>query len=76
MSEKLPRYTAKEVLKKLNKLKYIQQLWQTWSHKRFINTKSKERFTLPFHSKNYIHPKILKDIINKCDLNVEEFKEL
>ena len=60
MTEKLPRYTAKEVLVKLKRLDYVKELWQTWSHKRFVNIKTGDKFTLPYHTKNYIHPKILK----------------
>ena len=76
MSEKLPRYTAKEILKKLKKIDYIQELWQTWSHKRFVNIKTGEKFTLPYHTSNYIHPKILKDIIKKVWMSINDFKNI
>ena len=73
---KLPRLTSNEVLRKIQKVKYIKEIRQVWSHKRFKNIISWEKFTLPVHWTNYIHPKILKDIILKLHIDLDEFNNL
>ncbi|PIU22648.1 MAG: hypothetical protein COT14_00085 [Candidatus Diapherotrites archaeon CG08_land_8_20_14_0_20_30_16] len=34
------------------------------------------RITIPYHSKETLHPKIIKSIIIDCKLNAEGFKKL
>ncbi|HAX62405.1 MAG TPA: type II toxin-antitoxin system HicA family toxin [Elusimicrobia bacterium] len=68
---KLPRITAKETLKIVEKLGFI-LVRQSGSHKIYRNSEGK-RLTIPFHSGKIIHPKVLKSIITDCNLTVEEF---
>lgn len=76
MSDKLPRITAKELLMILYTFPHVVCIRQKWSHKRFVNEKNQALFTVPDHGNNYIHPKILKDIIAKLDISIEFFKKL
>lgn len=74
MSEKLPRITAKDVIKVLEKIGFFLAR-HSGSHKIYKNHKGK-RVTVPFHGKKIIHSKILKSILKDTDLTIEEFKEL
>jgi predicted RNA binding protein YcfA (HicA-like mRNA interferase family) len=73
MSERLPRLTASEVIKALEKCGFIFTR-QNGSHKIFKNSEGK-RVTVPFHTNNILHPKLLKSILNEADLTVEELKK-
>lgn len=74
MSEKLPRVTASEVIKALEKIGFSFSR-QSGSHKIFKNQEGK-RTTVPYHSGIILHPKILKSILKDADLSIEKFKEL
>lgn len=74
MSEKLPRITALEVIKVLEKAGFSFSR-QSGSHKIYKNQQGK-RTTVPYHSGVILHPKILKSILKDADLTVEKFKGL
>ena len=74
MSFKLPRVTAKEVSKIVEKLGF-RLCRQSGSRKIYKNSKGK-RLTISYHSGKILHPKVLKSIIRDCDMNVEEFIKL
>ncbi|MBI5234577.1 MAG: type II toxin-antitoxin system HicA family toxin [Deltaproteobacteria bacterium] len=71
MTEKLPRVTAKEAIKVLEKVGFVLAR-QSGSHMVFKNNEGK-RVTVPFHSGKILHPKILKSVLRDADLKVEEF---
>ncbi len=73
MGEKLPRVTASEIIKILEKCGFIMTR-QSGSHKIYKNSEGK-RATVPFHSGKILHPKVLKSILNEADLTVEELKK-
>ena len=73
MSEKLPRVTASEIIKVLEKCGFIMTR-QSGSHKIYKNSEGR-RATVPFHSGKILHPKVLKSILNEADLSVEELKK-
>ena len=74
MSDKLPRITASDVIKALTKAGFSLSR-QSGSHKIYKNSQGR-RVTIPYHSGNTLHPKLLKSILNDADLTIEGFKEL
>ena len=74
MSEKLPRVTASEVIKVLEKAGFLFSR-QSGSHRIYKNQQGK-RSTVPYHSGVILHPKILKSILKDADQSIEKFKEL
>ncbi len=74
MSEKLPRVTAREVIKVIEKAGFY-LVRQSGSHKIYKNDKG-VRITVPYHSGKILHPKLVKSVIRDADLTVEEFKRL
>ena len=74
MSEKLPRITASEIIKVLERVGFSLAR-QSGSHKIYKNTEGK-RITVPFHAGKTLHPKILKSIIKDADISIEKLKEM
>jgi predicted RNA binding protein YcfA (HicA-like mRNA interferase family) len=74
MSEKLPRVTAADAIKVLEKVGFSFSR-QSGSHKIYKN-KAGKRATVPYHSGKILHPKTLSSILRDADLTVEKFKEL
>lgn len=66
MSEKLPRVTANEIIKVIEKLGFRFSR-QSGSHKIFKNDEGK-RVTM--------HPKVVKSILDDAGLSVDEFKKM
>jgi predicted RNA binding protein YcfA (HicA-like mRNA interferase family) len=74
MSPRLPRVTAAQIVRVLEK----QAFWltrQSGSHKIYKNEAGK-RVTVPYHSGKILHPKVLKSILRDADLTVEQFQQL
>ncbi len=74
MSEKLPRITASHVIRALEKEGFTLSR-QSGSHKIFKNKQGK-RVTVPYHSGDILHPKLLRRILSDADLTVEQLKGL
>ncbi|MFB2921462.1 type II toxin-antitoxin system HicA family toxin [Aerosakkonema funiforme] len=74
MSLPLPRVTATEVIRVLNKIGF-ELSRQSGSHRIYKNADGM-RVTVPFHSGKILHPKTLKSILNDAGLTVEEFVQL
>ncbi len=76
MGKKLPRITATELIKVLEKLGF-EQSRASGSHRIYKKrSESTKRIVVPFHSGKTIHPKIIKDILNITNLTLEGFLEL
>ncbi len=73
MDKKLPRVTASEIIKVLEKTGFILTR-QSGSHKIYKNDAGR-RTTVPFHSAKILHPKVLKSILNEADLSIEDLKK-
>lgn len=73
-SPKLPRVTAAEVIRVLEKQGFRLSR-QSGSHKIYKNDQGK-RVTLPFHAGKILHPKVLKAILADAELTIEEFQRL
>lgn len=74
MTDKLPRVTAAETIRVLEKVGFFLAR-QSGSHKIYKNAAGK-RVTVPYHSGKVLHPKILKSILRDADLSLEEFIDL
>jgi len=74
MSDKLPRVTAAEVIKTLEKTGFFCSR-QSGSHKIYKNKEGK-RVTVPYHAGKILHPKVLMSILRDADMTVDRFKEL
>jgi predicted RNA binding protein YcfA (HicA-like mRNA interferase family) len=69
---KLPRLTAQEIIKVLER-KGFALVRQSGSHKIYRNPAG-IRITVPFHSGKILHPKLLKSIMEDADLSVADLR--
>lgn len=74
MSEKLPRVTAADTIKVIQKIGFSFSR-QSGSHKIYKNDKG-NRITVPFHSGKILHPKTLISILKDAGIPIETFREL
>ncbi len=74
MTEKLPRVTATDIIRALEKAGFNLSR-QSGSHKIYKN-KSGKRVTVPYHSGDTLHPKVLKSILKDADLTIEDLRNL
>jgi predicted RNA binding protein YcfA (HicA-like mRNA interferase family) len=74
LSQKLPRVTADEVTKVLEKLGFSFSR-QSGSHKIYKNLQGK-RVTIPYHKGKVLHPKVLRSILKDAELSPGEFLKL
>jgi len=75
MTKKLPRLTAQQVIKFIEKLGFSESR-SSGSHKIYKNKEKTKRIVIPYHSGKIIHPKIIKDILRVANISVEEFQNL
>jgi predicted RNA binding protein YcfA (HicA-like mRNA interferase family) len=71
---KLPRVTAREISTVLEKLGFSVAR-QSGSHRIYKNAAGR-RATVPFHSSQTLHRKVLKSILRDADLSPEALEEL
>ena len=71
MTEKLPRITAKEAIRLIEKSGFS-FVRQSGSHKIYKN-KEGRRVTVPYHTGKILHPKLLKSILSDTGLGVTAF---
>jgi len=74
MSEKLPRVTATDIIRVLEKAGFFLSR-QSGSHKIYKNNEGR-RVTVPYHAGNVLHPKVLKSILKDSELTAEDLKHL
>jgi predicted RNA binding protein YcfA (HicA-like mRNA interferase family) len=74
MSEKLPRVTANEMIKIVEKLGF-RFTRQSGSHKIYKNAEGK-RVTISYHGRKILHPKIVRNILVDTGISVDEFKKM
>ncbi len=74
MSQRLPRVTADEVIRVIEKVGFTLTR-QSGSHRIYRSSASK-RITVPYHKGKILHPKVLASILKDADLSREEFKNL
>jgi predicted RNA binding protein YcfA (HicA-like mRNA interferase family) len=74
MTDKLPRVSASEAIRALEKAGFFLAR-QSGSHRIYKNAEGR-RATVPYHSGKELHPKILKSILRDADLTTDEFLEL
>ena len=74
MTERLPRITAADAIRALEKAGFSLAR-QSGKHKIYKNKEGK-RVTVPHHLSKILHPKVLRSILRDADLTIEKFKEL
>ena len=74
MTDKLPRVSASEAIRALEKAGFFLAR-QSGSQRIYKNAEGR-RATVPYHSGKELHHKILKSILRDADLTTEEFLEL
>lgn len=74
MTEKLPRVTASDVIRALERSGF-ELSRQSGSHKIYKNAEGK-RATVPYHGSKTLHPKVLQSILADTGLTVEEFRRI
>lgn len=74
MSEKLPRLTAAQIIKVLERSGFARAR-QSGSHMIYKNAEGR-RATVPYHSGKMLHPKILRSIMKEADLSIEGLLDL
>jgi len=74
MSPRLPRVTAAQVIRVLEKCGF-RLVRQSGSHRIYKN-EAGQRVTVPFHSGKILHPKVLRSILRDTELTADEFTEL
>lgn len=74
MSQKLPRITAAEVIRVLERAGFCLAR-QSGRHKIYRNEEGK-RVTIPYHAGKTLHPKVLSSILKDADITVDRLKEL
>ena len=74
MTGKLPRVTAAEAIKALEKAGFFLAR-QSGSHRIYKNQEGR-RSTVPYHAGKILHPKVIRSILRDADLTIERFQEL
>ncbi len=74
MSQRLPRVTADEVIRVIEKVGFTLAR-QSGSH-RIYRSSAGKRITVPYHKGKILHPKVLASILKDANLSREEFKNL
>jgi len=74
MTEKLPRVTAADAIRALEKAGFF-FVRQSGSHKIYKNKEGK-RATIPYHSSKILHSKTLKTILRDANLTTDNLIEL
>lgn len=68
MSPRLPRWTAKQLIRFLKKHGF-EEMGQTGSHLHLVNHKTRKRTTIPVHSGKIIGPGLMKAILSQAGLS-------
>ena len=74
MSEKLPRVTAKDIIRVIEKQGFYLSR-QSGSHMIYKNINDK-RVTIPFHRSVILHPKIIKTILKDIEMTTDQLRQL
>jgi len=74
MSERLPRLTAAQIIKVLEKCGFV-CVRQSGSHMIFKNSEG-SRATVPYHAGKILHPKLLKNILNEANITTQELLDI
>jgi len=74
MSGKLPRITAAEVIRAVERAGFS-FVRQSGSHRIFKNQLGR-RVTVPYHSGTVLHPKVLRSILRDAELTLDDFRRL
>lgn len=71
MSQRLPRWTAKELVRFLKKQGFV-EISQSGSHLHLMNPQTKKRTTVPIHVGRIIGLGLMKTILSQAGISLEE----
>lgn len=74
MSARLPRITASQIIKVLERAGFFFAR-QSGSHVIYKNAEGR-RATVPFHAGKILHPRVLKSIMKEANLDIDELQDL
>jgi len=74
VSQRLPRVTADEIIRVIEKVGFTLAR-QSGSH-RIYRSSAGKRITVPYHKGKILHSKVLASILKDANLSREEFKNL
>lgn len=74
MSEKLPRITADQVIRVLERTGFS-LVHKAGGHRVYRNGEGR-RVTVPYHAGKILHPKVVMSIIADMDLTPDQFREM
>ena len=72
MSPRLPRVTAAQIQRVLRE-RGFEEIRASGSHRILRNAEGK-RVTVPYHTGQILHPKLLQSILRDADLSVDELR--
>lgn len=73
MSPRLPRVTAAQILRVLRQQGF-EEVRASGSH-RILRHADGRRVTVPYHTGQILHPKLLQSILRDADLSVDELRQ-
>jgi len=73
MSPRLPRVTAAQILRVLRQ-RGFEEVRASGSHRILRNVAGK-RVTVPYHTGQVLHPKLLQSILRDADLSVDDLRQ-
>ena len=73
MSERLPRVTAREIIRVLERRGFV--LARSSGSHHIYKSAAGKRATVPVHAGQTLHPKVLQSILRDADMTVEDLKE-
>jgi predicted RNA binding protein YcfA (HicA-like mRNA interferase family) len=73
MSPRLPRVTAAQILRVLRDRGFT-EVRASGSH-RILRNAAGLRVTVPYHTGQILHPKLLQSILRDADLSVDELRQ-
>jgi predicted RNA binding protein YcfA (HicA-like mRNA interferase family) len=73
LSERLPRITAKEIVRVLERRGF--SLTRSSGSHQIYKDPGGRRATVPAHSGKILHPKVLKSILSDAEMTVDELRE-
>lgn len=73
MSERLPRLSAKEIVRVLERRGFL--LSRTSGSHCIYKNAAGNRATVPVHSGKILHPKVLQSILRDADMTADDLRE-
>lgn len=73
MSERLPRVTARDIIRVLERRGFV--LARSSGSHHIYRSAAGKRATVPVHAGKTLHPKVLESILRDADMSAEELRK-